>query len=204
MVNLGSTCGSVNQVNILELMNKNNIWIIVLIGLFLYIINSEGCRTNTDDIVITETDTTRITFIDTIKFIDTVVHKLYIKINTPVVINDSTSEYLNDFSDSLLTGSVWTSVNGKLLDQKINYTPRFPQYIIQTDTVIINTNQTTIRQPSNFSLNVGLEVGGNTDKFNFSPMLGLTSKGGTSYSYRYGVLDKTHNIGIMYNFKIGK
>ena len=91
-----------------------------------------------------------------------------------------------------------------MLDQKIDYTPRFPQYIIQTDTVIINTNQTTIRQPSNFSLNVGLEVGGNTDKFNFSPMLGLTSKGGTSYSYRYGVLDKTHNIGIMYNFKIGK
>ena len=183
-------------------MKDYRIWIAGFV--LLYILIRPWEATVTDDIVITETDTTRITFIDTIRFIDTVVHKLYIKINTPVVINDTTNEYVNEFSDSLLTGSVWTSVNGKMLDQKIDYTQRFPQNIIQTDTVIINTNQTTIRQPSNFSLNVGLEVGGNTDKFNFSPMLGLTSKGGTSYSYRYGVLDKTHNIGIMYNFKIGK
>jgi len=204
MVYLGSACGSANQINILELMDMDyRVWIALIFALLLYITRPWN-GTVTEDIVITETDTTRITFIDTIQFIDTVVHKLYIKINTPVVINDSTNEYLNDFSDSLLTGSVWTSVNGKLLDQKINYTPRFPQYIIQTDTVIINTNQTTIRQPSSFSLNVGLEVGGNTDKFNFSPMLGLTSKRGTSYSYRYGVLNKTHNIGIMYNFKIKK
>jgi hypothetical protein len=126
---------------------------------------------------------------------------LYIKINTPVIINDSTKEYVNDFSDSLLTGSVWTSVNGKMLDQKINYIPRFPQYIIQTDTVIINIKQTTIRQPSDFSLNVGVEVGGNDEKFNFSPTLGFTNKQ-NSYFYRYGVIDKTHNVGVVYKFKI--
>jgi len=33
-------------------------------------------------------------------------------------------------------------------------------------------------------------------------VIGLTNKKGNSYSYRYGVLDKTHNIGIMYKFKL--
>ena len=88
-----------------------------------------------------------------------------------------------------------------MLDQKINYIPRFPQYIIQTDTVIINIKQTTIRQPSDFSLNVGVEVGGNDEKFNFSPTLGFTNKQ-NSYFYRYGVIDKTHNVGVVYKFKI--
>jgi len=185
-------------------MKNNKIWIIVLIGLFLYIINSEGCRTNTDDIVITETDTIRTTFVDTVLFIDTIVHTVVVTIDDPLIINDSVKEYTNDFTDSLLIGSVWTQVQGSILNQKIDYTPKFPQYIFQIDTVIINNNQTIIRQPSSFSLNVGLEVGGNTDKFNFSPMLGLTDKRGTSYSYRYGVLDKTHNIGLMYNIKIMK
>tara|TARA_R110001606_G_scaffold220542_2_gene368386 strand:- start:10385 stop:10930 length:546 start_codon:yes stop_codon:yes gene_type:complete len=180
-------------------MKDSRIWIIFLIGLFLYCINS-GDRLN-NDVVVIETDTTRVTWVDTIYFVDTIIHKLYIKINTPVIINDSTKEYVNDFSDSLLTGSVWTSVNGKMLDQKINYIPRFPQYIIQTDTVIINIKQTTIRQPSDFSLNVGVEVGGNDEKFNFSPTLGFTNKQ-NSYFYRYGVIDKTHNVGVVYKFKI--
>jgi hypothetical protein len=199
MVSLGSIRRSDNQINVLDIMKDSRIWIIFLIGLFLYCINS-GDRLN-NDVVVIETDTTRVTWVDTIYFVDTIIHKLYIKINTPVIINDSTKEYVNDFSDSLLTGSVWTSVNGKMLDQKINYIPRFPQYIIQTDTVIINIKQTTIRQPSDFSLNVGVEVGGNDEKFNFSPTLGFTNKQ-NSYFYRYGVIDKTHNVGVVYKFKI--
>ena len=202
MVNLGSTCGSANQINILELMYSDP-KIIIILGMFLYILFLQDCSKDNiiNEVTTIETDTTRITFVDTIKFVDTVLHKIYIKIQRPVIVNDSIKEYTNKFTDSLLTGSIWTQLTGKLLDQKINYTPKFPQYIIQTDTIIINTNQTTIRQPSNFSLNLGLEVGGNTDVFNFSPILGLTNNRGTSYSYRYGVLDKTHNIGLMYKIK---
>lgn len=201
MVYLGSTCRSVNQINVLELMKSDKIWIIVLIGLFLYIINSEGCRTNTDDIVITETDTIRTTFVDTVLFIDTIVHTVVVTVNDPLVINDSVKEYTNEFTDSLLTGLVWTQVAGNMLNQKIDYTPKFPQYIFQIDTVIINTNQTITRPESRFSLNVGMEVGGNKDEFNFSPVLGFSNKDRNSYFYRYGIIDKTHNIGLMYNFK---
>jgi len=53
-------------------------------------------------------------------------------------------------------------------------------------------------------LNAGIEVGGSVDEFNFSPIVGFTTKRNNSYFYRYGVLDKTHNIGLMYNFKINK
>ena len=88
-----------------------------------------------------------------------------------------------------------------MLNQKIDYTPKFPQYIFQIDTVIINTNQTITRPESRFSLNVGMEVGGNKDEFNFSPVLGFSNKDRNSYFYRYGIIDKTHNIGLMYNFK---
>ena len=178
------------------------IWIIL--GLFLYILFLQDCssnKTSNEDVTKIETDTTRITFVDTVKFIDTVIHKVIVRINKPVIINDSVSEYTNEFKDSLLTGSVWTQVNGKLLDQKIDYIPHFPKYIIQTDTVIINTKQTTIRSKSNFSLNAGIEVGGNEKQFNFSPIIGFSRKQ-NSYFYRYGVLDKTHSIGLMYNFKI--
>jgi hypothetical protein len=180
--------------------------ILVILGMFLYILFLQNCSNTkgnkTNEVTTVEIDTTRTTFVDTIKFIDTVLHRIFIKIKKPVIINDSVNEYTNDFTDSLLTGSVWTQLTGKLLDQKVNYTPKFPQYIFQVDTVIINTNQTTVRSISNFSLNVGVEVGGNEDQFNFSPVIGLTNKKGNSYSYRYGVLDKTHNIGIMYKFKL--
>ena len=97
-------------------MKDYRIWIAGFV--LLYILIRPWEATVTDDIVITETDTTRITFIDTIRFIDTVVHKLYIKINTPVVINDTTNEYVNEFSDSLLTGSVGLQLMVKCLIRK--------------------------------------------------------------------------------------
>ena len=208
MVNMDSTCGSANQNLILGVMKKDP-KIYIILGLLLYILFFKNCSESnqtTDDLITTEiqSDTTKVTFIDTVKFIDTVIHKVIVRINKPVVVNDSINEYTNEFNDSLLTGTVWTQVNGNLLDQKLDYVPKFPQFIIKTDTVIINTKQTTTIKKRSFSLNGGIEVGGNVDGFNFSPIIGFTNKKGNSYSYRYGVLDKTHNVGIMYNFKINK
>lgn len=180
--------------------------IYIILGLFLYIFFLQNCSDRpkvTDEVTVeVQTDTTRITVVDTIQFIDTVIRNVIVTVNEPVIINDSVNEYTNEFSDSLLTGTVWTLVQGNLLDQSFNYTPHFPRFIIKTDTVIINTNQTTTIRKSNFSLTAGIEVGGSVDEFNFSPIVGFTNKKGNSYSYRYGVLDKTHNIGMMYNFKI--
>ena len=182
--------------------------IYIILGVFLYICFLQNCsdqQTLTDEVTTdVTTDTTRITVIDTIHFIDTVVHTVIVKINDPVIINDSINEYTNNFNDSLLSGSVWTQVSGNLIDQTIDYVPKFPQFIIQVDTVIINNNQTTTIRKSNFSLDAGVEVGGSVDRFNFSPIVGFTTKKNNSYFYRYGLLDKTHSIGMMYNFKIKK
>jgi len=179
-----------------------------ILGLFVYILFLQNCSDTpkvTDEVTTeVQTDTTRITVVDTVQFIDTVIRKVIVKVNEPIKISDGVSEYVNEFSDSLITGEVWTRVRGQLLDQSFDYVPLFPQYIIQVDTIMINTHQTTTIRKANFSLNAGIEVGGSVDRFNFSPILGFTTKKGNSYSYRYGVLDKTHNIGMMYNFKINK
>jgi hypothetical protein len=204
MVSLDSACGSVNQNYILGIMKNLDPKYLVILGLFLYVLFLQNCsdqRTN-DEVVTVTTDTLRTTFVDTVLFIDTVVHTMVITINDPLIVNDSVKEYTNDFTDSLLIGSVWTQVEGSMLNQKIDYTPKFPQYIFQIDTVIINTNQTTIRQESKFSLDIGIEVGGNTNEFNFSPILGFSNKNQNSYFYRYGLIDKTHNVGIMYKIKL--
>ena len=187
---------------------KNDPKIYIILGLFVYILFLQNCSDTprvTEEITTeVQTDTTRITVVDTVQFIDTVIRKVIVRIKEPITINDSINEYVNEFSDSLITGEVWTRVKGKVLDQSFDYIPRFPQYIIQTDTVIINTNQTTTIRKTNFSLNAGMEVGGSVDRFNFSSIVGFTTKNNNSYFYRYGVLDKTHSIGIMYNFKINK
>ena len=207
MVTLDSTRGNANQDNILGIM-KQDPKIYIILGLFLYICFLQNCSDQQEptDEVTTEvsTDTTRITVVDTIQFIDTIVRTVVVNIGDPIIINDSIKEYTNNFNDSLLTGSVWTQVHGNLLDQTIDYVPKFPQYIIQIDTVIINNNQTTTIRKSNFSLNAGVEVGGNEEKFNFSPIVGFTTPRNNSYFYRYGLLDKTHSIGMTYNFKIKK
>ena len=67
---------------------------------------------------------------------------------------------------------------------------------------MVNTVSSTVKtlKPP-FTLDLGAEIGGNRDMFNFSPKIGFTSKSGFSYSYRYGILNKTHNVGIMYKIK---
>ena len=130
-----------------------------------------------------------------------------IKVEVPDDVWDelNINEYNNPYSDSLIDGIIYTKVNGALLDQTLTYNPKFPQYIIKIDTVMVNTVSSTIKtlKPS-FSIDLGAEIGGTTEMFNFSPKVGFTSKSGFSYSYRYGVLDKTHNVGIMYKIKFRK
>jgi len=198
---------------------KDPKWI-VIIGLIVYIIFLQECGTvnQTGSIVETEvttieTDTIYKTKIDTVKFIETVERIVEVEILKPIKIEVeddvwdelNINEYNNAYSDSLIEGNIYTKVDGSLLDQKLVYIPKFPQYILQVDTVIVSTVSTTVQtlKPP-FTFDFGAEVGGNREKFNFSPRIGFTSRKGFSYSYRYGILDKTHNVGIMFKFKLSK
>ena len=186
-----------------------------IIGLLIYILFLHTCKNDTQSIISEVTtvhsDTLRVTHVDTLQFVDTIQRIVTVKIEEPVrvIIEDDVwdeldiNEYTNPFSDSLVDGSIWTKVDGTMLDQKFDYTPKFPKYIFQVDTVIVNTSINTVQTVSSkLSLNIGAEAGGGLETFNFSPKIGFNTNNGFSYSYRYGIIDKTHNIGIMYNFKI--
>lgn len=85
-------------------------------------------------------------------------------------------------------------VDGVLVSHNFSYKTSFPKYIYTRDTIRINTN--TTKHINKAQLFLGLEVGGNEGLFNFGPTLTLKGKNNYLYSYRYGVLDKTHNVGV--------
>ena len=179
MVNLGNDSWDSGQINVLELnifnMKLDPKWIVIA-GLLLYVLFLQECGVSNNGSVIESEVTTVQT--DTIykTRIDTV--KFVETVERVVEVE---------------------------IDQKLNYTPKFPQYILKIDTIMVSTIATTVQtlKPP-FTLDVGAEVGGNPEMFNISPKVGFTSRNGFSYSYRYGILDKTHNIGIMYKLKFSK
>jgi hypothetical protein len=184
---------------------------LALAGLLIYILLLQECNTkpggllgpnDTVDTLSYTTDTVRISTIDTV-FLPGEPITTVVSIPTPVYIHDTIyqgdtfslhtfAEYTTDISDSLIKGEVVSKVDGVLVSQELTYTPLFPKYIHQTDTVIIENN--TVVDKKRLFLFVGGEVGGSMNAFNLSPVIGLGTRKGYMYSYRYGLLDQTHNI----------
>ena len=200
--------------------NISNIKSIAIIGLILYIVLLQEChRRSSPDVEIIKSDTTSITVIDTIPFNDTVLHKINIEVPKHIIIYDTTKinevvtviqdtsdttvyTYLQNIEDSLISGLLETKVQGHLLENDFSYTPKFPKYVYRIDTVKINT---LVKVPERkFKVSVGAEIGGSPTSFNVSPLVSLNTGTGFTYSYRYGVLDKTHNVGITKIIKLKK
>lgn len=107
--------------------------------------------------------------------------------NTPI-----TRVYNDSLSDSNLTIFSSYKVLGLIKEQSLSYRLKTPLEIIKT---VSRVDTLRVIKSPNWSLYGGLEVGGNTSKFNASPFLTLNAKK-ISITYRYGVIDKTHNIGL--------
>jgi len=90
--------------------------------------------------------------------------------------------------------TVYTHIKtfGMLDSLSVSYKLKIP-IKITNNTTITNTNIVT--KSPRFSIYAGAEIGGNTTSFNLSPFINLNIKNNNVY-YRYGVLDKTHNIGL--------
>tara|TARA_R110002126_G_scaffold249043_1_gene391971 strand:- start:3151 stop:3735 length:585 start_codon:yes stop_codon:yes gene_type:complete len=184
-------------------ISLENIKWLVIIGLVAYIILLQQCTggIKCPDPIITSTTKT-VTHIDTVLVHDTVPKYVQLKIPEPVYIYnydtsrvDSISRYETIVEDTMLSGVIVSDINGVLINQNFTYTTKFPQYIntYRIDSVItINT----IEEARNF-LSIGTEVGGNKASFNISPIVSLYTKKGYTYQYRYGIIDKTHNIGLF-------
>ena len=191
-------------------ISLENIKWLVIIGLVAYIILLQQCTGDIKcpDPIITSTTKT-VTHIDTVLIHDTVPKYVQLKIPKPVYIYnydtsrvDSISRYETIVEDTMLSGVIVSDINGVLINQNFTYTTKFPQYIntYRIDSVItINT----IEEARNF-LSIGAEVGGNKASFNISPIVSLYTKKGYTYQYRYGIIDKTHNIGLFMRIRFAK
>lgn len=140
--------------------------------------------------------------VDTIKFIDTVEYYIAVEIPTPIL--DSVTKlntYIADFEDSLISGSIVSKVDGVLVNQDFNYTPKFPEYIMITDTLQI-TETITKMLPKKRELYMGLYAGGNDNTFNLTPVISFKDKKDRMFSYGYNVIDNTHNVGFQTKIKL--
>tara|TARA_R110002020_G_scaffold42863_2_gene125060 strand:- start:5882 stop:6478 length:597 start_codon:yes stop_codon:yes gene_type:complete len=195
--------------------NVSNIKSITIIGLIVYIIFLQQCYNKQSTSIITETtDTTRVTVIDTLPFSDTVKHHIRVTIPEKITVYDTMFSivrdtvdttvytYLQNVEDSLLEGLIETKVKGFLISNDFTYTPKFPKYIYRIDT--IKTKTVVKIEERKFKIGVGAEIGGSQSAFNLSPIVALNTGNGFTYNYRYGVMDKTHNIGIIKTLKFKK
>lgn len=195
----------------LDYLKSIKLTYIVIACLLLYVLFLQECNPSkknngnsisTIDTLSYTTDTLRITSIDTV-FLPSVPIYTTLTIPTPVYIHDTIwkddsaivqtyAEYNTEVKDSLIKGVIKSKVEGVLISQDFTYTPLFPKYIYQTDTVIIENN--TVVDKKKLFLFVGGEVGGSAESLNLSPVIGVGTAKGYMYSYRYGLLDNTHNI----------
>ena len=151
------------------------------------------------------TDTTRITHIDTIPFYKEV--PIYVEVDVNIPIYDTIrnlNTYENPYEDSLLSGTIFSSVDGVLVDQKFSYIPKFPKYILKTDSIIVTNDITNTVIINKRRLYVGMEVGGSLNSFSVSPMVSFSDKKYNLFSYRFDVIGKTHNIGYQKQLKFKK
>lgn len=183
---------------------------IIVGALFMFLI--KGCDSNPTVIkdcegefyALNETsDTTEYishkTYTDTIPFYDTIPRYIEVPIKKPI--KDSISDintYSNPYEDSLLVGEITSKVDGVLVDQKFTYIPKFPKVIIKTDSivkekVITNTIELVEKKRKMF---LGLEAGGNINTFQVSPTISFKDKKDNIFSYRYDLMNETHNIGF--------
>jgi hypothetical protein len=160
--------------------------------LILYIIFLQECNEKKkgikNDMAI---DTVFSRTIDSIYVLDTIyLTSSTVHYDTVFINNDTIGRYTNEVEDELLSGEIISYIDGVLLNQEFNYVAKFPKYIYTIDTLRI----TTTKPYTNWYL--GGELGGNSGQFNISPIIGVINKKGNGYYYRYGLIDKTHNIGI--------
>ena len=169
-----------------------NIKTLTIIFLVIYIILLQECNENKkgikNDVAI---DTVFSRVVDSIYVLDTI----YLNSNTThydtiFINNDTIGRYTNEVEDELLKGEIISDIDGTLISQEFKYVAKFPQYIHTIDTLRI-----TKKQPYTYWY-LGGEIGGNAEQFNISPLIGVINKKGNGYYYRYGIVDKTHNIGI--------
>jgi hypothetical protein len=191
------------------LFEKDWLYKIIILALFLLILFLQFCdRTikpiETEIIIEHTIDSVLIPgTIDTIWYPDSIPYVVKVKEYIYLEKTDSSTGniskiYENPVEDSLISGSIITEINDscEITNQTLSYTPKFPQYILRTDTIKIREETTILTHK--LKIFAGLEIGGSQEQFNFGPKISLLSRKDLLYSYNYDLINNTHNISFAY------
>ena len=111
----------------------------------------------------------------------------------------SVKKFTFNFSDSLISDAIFTAtLKEKDLKAGFSYVPKFPQYITRVDT--FKTSVTTLKEVKRLKFYYGAVIGGNLEKFSFTPSILVNNKDKAVFSLGYDVLNKTYHLGGFKKF----
>lgn len=187
-----------------KIKNYVIIGLFVVVGVLLLLQQCNGPKLNETPV---KPDTIKVVSWDTVNRPYEVISFKYIKSKPDTIrdiqpgeIDQDSLFFVRTYNDSLSDSNITIHTKAKtfgMLDKlDVKYRLKVPQTIIKTESTTI-TNTVTKTVPNKWDLYIGGEVGGSKTSFNVSPYVGIRIKK-VSYQYRYGIIDKTHNIGIGY------
>lgn len=184
--------------------NKQFLIMAVTILILLVLLANKCEREKPGKIVETVTDTVKSTTIDTIWY-DSVVVRTETKYKTVTIYDfpeDGTQvyRYVTEIDDSLISGNIVTGIeksdsNLTLITQYIDYTPKFPQYIYRTDSIIV-TNDNFIEAPPKLKLAVGINTLFSQTNYGIGPSLELQVKNKFNINGGYDLINKGITFGV--------
>jgi len=192
-----------------KIKNYVIIGLFAVLGVILLLQQCNGPKSNKTPI---KSDTVKVVSWDTVKTPYKVVEfkTIYkpkpdtIRDIQPGEINQDSLFFVRTYNDSLADSNITIFTKARtfgMLDKlDVKYRLKVPQTIIKTTSTTITETKAV---PNKWDLYIGGEIGGSKTSFNISPYAGIRIKK-VSYQYRYGIIDKTHNIGVGYKIFTSK
>lgn len=189
----------------------------VIIGVLLLALVWRGCDTipsEPNDVNIEYyTDTTYVTHVDTVLFRkDTTITKTLLSYTYVERIKEDTSKlytFKSHVSDSLINGEITTKVKVKdsvasLINQTIAYTPLFPKYIHQTDSVFIKDSTVITKYDDKLHLLLGADIGILGEQGTVIPKIGLQLKNKSILEVGFDPFSKNIMFGAKFKLRFKK
>ncbi len=186
--------------------------VVMILVLVLVVVSLKFCKnlnTTIEESVVTYSDTTYITHVDTIEF-EKVITRTETNYETVILYTqeDGTlvKQFITSIDDSLIEGTISTAISINdtvvtLLDQHIAYIPKFPKYIYQTDSVFIHDSTVVTKIDTKINVLVGANVSiGGTNSI--TPTIGLQLKNKSIIELGYDPFNKNFMIGGKFKLKL--
>ena len=86
-----------------------------------------------------------------------------------------------------------------MVDQQLNYIPKFPKYITRIDSIILEKSA-----PKKNIVFMGADLGVSTNYVVFKPKIELLTKQGLKFDLGYDIINKGYYVGISKQIKFKK